>query len=70
MQPTAHIRAHRRGHAEGGFTFAELALSMLILVIIAAVMVHHLSVNLKSTLSERDRLFAFGKAQEIGRAHV
>lgn len=65
MHPTAHIRARRRVHIEGGFTFAELALSMLILVIIAAVMVNHLSVNLRSTLSERDRLFAFGKAQAI-----
>lgn len=65
MQLGSRQRRNCQSYAELGFTFVELALSMLILVIISAVMVNHLTINLQSTLSERDRLFAFGKAQGI-----
>lgn len=50
---------------EAGFTFAELAFGLLILVISAAVLVNHLAVNYQTTNSERDRVFAFSKAQAI-----
>lgn len=52
-------------HPQAGFTFAELSLALLVLVVVASVMVSHLTVNLQSTVGERDRLFAFGKAQAI-----
>ncbi len=48
-----------------GFTFAELAFSLLIMVIGATVLINHLSVNYQTTNSERDRVFAFSKAQAI-----
>lgn len=50
---------------EAGFTFAELAFGLLILVISAAVLINHLAVNYQTTQSERDRVFAFSKAQAI-----
>jgi hypothetical protein len=50
---------------EAGFTFAELAFGMLILVIAAAVLINHLTVNYQTTNSERDRVFAYTKAQAI-----
>ncbi len=55
---------HHRA-SEAGFTFAELALGLLVLVTIASVMISHLTVNLSATVNERDRLYAFGKAQAI-----
>ena len=50
---------------EAGFTFAELAFSMLILVIGAAVLINHLAINYQTTNTERDRIFAYAKAQAI-----
>jgi len=55
---------HRLGRA-AGFTFAELAFGLLILVISAVVLINHLAVNYQTTQSERDRVFAFSKAQAI-----
>lgn len=56
----------RLGHSrEAGFTFAELAFGMLILVISAAVLINHLAVNYQTTNTERDRVFAFSKAQAM-----
>lgn len=48
-----------------GFTLAELAFGLLIFVIIAVVLINHLTVNYQTTLAERDRVFAYGKAQAI-----
>tara|TARA_R110002072_G_scaffold4174_1_gene29387 strand:+ start:95099 stop:98599 length:3501 start_codon:yes stop_codon:yes gene_type:complete len=50
---------------EAGFTFAELTFAMLILVVASAVLINHLSVNYSTTATERDRVFAFSKAQAI-----
>ena len=50
---------------EDGFTFAELAFGMLILVIGAVVLINHLSINYMTTSTERDRVFAYTKAQAI-----
>lgn len=52
-------------HQEAGFTFAELAFGMLILVICSVVLINHLAVNFQTTAGERDRVFAFSKAQAI-----
>lgn len=49
----------------GGFTFAELAVAMLVLVIGAVLLLNHLSINYISTATERDRVFAYSKAQAI-----
>lgn len=51
--------------ADSGFTFAELAFALLILVIGAAVLVNHLAVNYQTTAAERDRVFAYSKAQAM-----
>lgn len=50
---------------EAGFTFAELTFAMLILVVASAALINHLSVNYSTTATERDRVFAFSKAQAI-----
>ena len=50
---------------ESGFTFAELAFAMLILVGSAVVLINHISVNYSTTKTERDRVFAYSKAQAI-----
>lgn len=57
----------KRSHArkEAGFTFAELAFGMLILVIGAVVLINHIGVNFQTTNTERDRVFAYSKAQAI-----
>jgi hypothetical protein len=49
----------------GGFTFAELACAMLVLVIGVVLLLNHLSINYMSTATERDRVFAYSKAQAI-----
>lgn len=50
---------------EAGFTFAELTFAMLILVVAATVLINHISVNYSTTATERDRVFAYSKAQAI-----
>ena len=50
---------------QAGFTFAELTFAMLILVVSATVLINHLTVNYQTTRTERDRVFAFSKAQAI-----
>jgi hypothetical protein len=50
---------------EAGFTIAELAFGLLVMVIAAVVMVDHLSITYQTTLAERDRVFAFSKAETI-----
>lgn len=55
--------AERR--AQAGFTFAELTFAMLILVVGAVVLINHISVNYSTTATERDRVFAYSKAQAI-----
>lgn len=54
-----------RSHRQCGFSFVEVAFGLLIMVIAAAVLVNHLSVNYQTTLTERDRVFAYTKAQAI-----
>ncbi len=54
-----------RCRQEAGFTFVELTFAFVILVICAVVMIDHLSVNYKTTATERDRVFAYTKAQAI-----
>ena len=51
--------------AEAGFTFAELAFAMMILVTGAVALINHISVNYSTTATERDRVFAYSKAQGI-----
>jgi hypothetical protein len=60
------MNSHRApGHGQHGFSFAELAFGLLILGIAATVLVNHLTVNYQSTALERDRVFAYSKAQAI-----
>ncbi|MFK7741416.1 MAG: hypothetical protein AB8H80_13955 [Planctomycetota bacterium] len=50
---------------QAGFTFAELTFAVLILVASATVLINHLSVNYLATNTERDRVFAYSKAQAM-----
>lgn len=52
-------------HREAGFSLTELMLGMVILVVSSAVLLNHLAINYKTTAGERDRVFAFSKAQAI-----
>jgi hypothetical protein len=54
-----------RHSQQSGFTFLELAFGMMILVVGAAVLINHLMVNYLATRNERDRVFAYTKAQAI-----
>ncbi|MCA8951572.1 MAG: hypothetical protein KDE27_18845 [Planctomycetes bacterium] len=58
------MRTHRT-EKEAGFTFAEVAFAMLVLVIGAAVLINHLAVNYRTTAVERDKVFAYAKAQAM-----
>ena len=58
------MRHHHSGR-ESGFSIAELAVGMLIMVIAAVVLINHLAVNYTTTATERDRVFAYSKAQAI-----
>jgi hypothetical protein len=59
-----HMR-QSRPRREAGFTFVELTFAVLILVVSAVVLVDHITVNFKTTATERDRVFAYSKAQAI-----
>ena len=63
-QSASSERAAHLG-AQAGFTFAELAFAMLILVTGAVTLVNHISVNYSTTATERDRVFAYSRAQAI-----
>ncbi len=55
----------RPDHKHAGFTFAEVAFGILAFVVAAAVLINHLTVNYSSTQAQKDRVFAFSKAQGI-----
>lgn len=55
----------RRSLREGGFTLAELAFGLMVFAIAATVMINHLQVNYSSTRDQKDRVFAFAKAQAL-----
>ena len=55
-------RSHPR---EWGFTIVELMFGLLVFVIGAVVLVNHLSINFQTTASQRDRVFAYNRAQTI-----
>ena len=48
-----------------GFSVPELMFGLLLVVLCGAVLLNHLSINYRVTNSERDRVFAFGRAQAI-----
>ncbi len=50
---------------QSGFSIPELLFGLLLLVLCGAVLLNHLAVNYRVTTSERDRVFAFSKAQAI-----
>lgn len=54
-----------RSRRQHGFSFVEVALGLLVMVVAAAVLMNHLTVNYQTTLTERDRVFAYTKAQAI-----
>ena len=54
-----------RSRTEDGFTLVELTFAFIILVICSVVLINHLAVNYKTTATERDRVFAYTKAQAI-----
>ena len=54
-----------RTEREAGFTIAELAFGLFILIIAAVVMIDHLVLSYSETNFQKDRVFAFTKAQTI-----
>jgi hypothetical protein len=60
-----HPMARAVAKSEAGFTFAELAFAMIIMVLGSVVLMNHLAISYRSTDSERDRVFAYGRAQAI-----
>lgn len=54
-----------RARSQAGFTFAEVAMGLAVLVTIAAILINHVTINLQGTVAERDRVFAYGKAEAI-----
>ncbi|MFM1873886.1 MAG: hypothetical protein RL398_3308 [Planctomycetota bacterium] len=54
-----------RHSQQAGFSFLELMIAMVIMVVGAAVLINHLAVNYLATRNERDRVFAYTKAQGI-----
>ena len=65
MRWNARPAGGSRWHRQAGFSFVEVAFGLLVMVVAAVVMVNHLSVNYQTTLTERDRVFAYSKAQAI-----
>ena len=64
--PSAHAAIHAtRQERQRGLSLPEVLLGLMIMATVAVVMVSHLTMNLRSTVTERDRVFAFGKAQSI-----
>ncbi len=59
------MKPSHRHPRQDGFTFAELAFSMLVLVITSAVLINQVTMSLQSTTVERDKQFAMSKAQAI-----
>jgi Tfp pilus assembly protein PilX len=48
-----------------GFSLVEFLIGLVVLVISSAALLNHLAINYQTTASERDRVFAFSKAQAI-----
>ena len=64
--PSAHAAIYAtRQERQRGLSLPEVLLGLMIMATVAVVMVSHLTMNLRSTVTERDRVFAFGKAQSI-----
>ena len=58
----------KRHHAEcrhGGFTLIELLMGVTIFLVAAIVLGNHISSNYRTTQSQRDKVFAYTKAQAI-----
>ena len=58
------MRGHRNVDA-AGFSLAELLIGVLIFVLAAVVLGNHITVNYSTTSQQRDRVFAYTKAQAI-----
>ena len=56
---------NNNGRPEGGFTFVELAMGIVVLVIGSIVLINHLSTSYSTIRHQKDRVFAFNKAQAI-----
>ncbi|MEY3161541.1 MAG: hypothetical protein RIT25_1532 [Planctomycetota bacterium] len=50
---------------QGGFSLVELMMALALLAIVASLLLGSTSLQLKSSLAEKDRLFAFSKAQAL-----
>ena len=48
-----------RHSQQAGFSFLELMIAMVIMVVGAAVLINHLAVNYLATRNVRDRVFAY-----------
>ncbi|MBI84236.1 MAG: hypothetical protein CMJ81_13625 [Planctomycetaceae bacterium] len=55
----------REKNSQGGFTIAELAFGLMIFAISASALINHIGINFTVTRDQKDRVFAFAKAQAI-----
>jgi hypothetical protein len=60
-----HDLSSRAARRSAGFTFAELGLALVVIVVGAVVLFTHLSLNYSATRSQKDRVFALTKAQAL-----
>lgn len=56
---------HRQAHAPDGFTLVELLMGVVIFLVAAVVLGNHISSNYRSTQAQKDKVFAYTKAQAI-----
>ncbi|MGE0142281.1 MAG: type II secretion system protein [Planctomycetota bacterium] len=59
------MNGHRRSRSQRGFTLLELMLGVSIFLVAAIVLGTHVSSNYRTTRAQRDKLFAYTKAQSI-----
>jgi prepilin-type N-terminal cleavage/methylation domain-containing protein len=57
--------SHSHPRREAGFSLVEVVFALMILAVCAAALINHLTINYQATASERDRVFAYTKAQAI-----
>lgn len=59
------MKQHRPGTSPAGFTLVELLLGVVVFLIAAVVLGNHITSNYTATAMQRDKVFAFTKAQAM-----
>ena len=59
------MRRHPTTRTQDGFTLVELLMGVVVFLVAAVVLGNHISSNFRSTQSQKDKVFAYTKAQAI-----